>query len=213
MSHAPVTKYLSSGPTERKSGDCSGICFNARCRTRPRSGDRREWHYAVRRTIQSSTDNAWVVNAAMACWSASERGVIHTAVEDQAIGWQAPTTRMIGNDGKWKFANGVPPTCDRREHWDEDPDDEDVVADLTDGAAGVTTRTRPSRTLLVRGQYGRRRATLRTTHTETELAARTTRPSRPVQETTCDFLPEQPEQPEQPGKTGIIRQKTDESSG
>ena len=131
MSHAPVAKYL-SGPTERKSGDCSGTCCNARCHTRPRSGDQREWHYAVRRTIESSTDNARLVNAAMACWSASERGAIHTAVEDQAIGWQAPTTRMIGNDGKWKFVNGVPPAFDRREHWDDDSDDDDVT-DLTEG--------------------------------------------------------------------------------
>ena len=47
-------------------------------------------------------------------------------------------TRMIGNDGKWEFTNGVPPTFDRGEHWEEDSDDDDV-ADLADGAAGATT--------------------------------------------------------------------------
>ena len=78
---------------------------------------RREWHSAVRKALEDSTDNALVVSAAIAFWSASDRGVIHTAVEDQAIGWQAPTTRMIGNDGKWAFAaNGSPPTFDRREY-------------------------------------------------------------------------------------------------
>ena len=99
---------------------------------------RREWHSAMRKTLEGCTDNARVVNAAMACWSASDRGVIHTAVEDQAIGWQVPTTRMIGNDCKWEFANGVPPTFDQREHWDEDSDDDDGT-DTTDGAADATT--------------------------------------------------------------------------
>ena len=47
---------------------------------------RREWHSAVRRTLESSTDNARVISAAMACWSTSDRGVIHTAVEDEPIG-------------------------------------------------------------------------------------------------------------------------------
>ena len=70
---------------------------------------RREWHSAVRRTLESSTDNARVINAAMACWSTSERGVIHTAVEDELSGWLAPTTRLVGNDGKWEFADGTPP--------------------------------------------------------------------------------------------------------
>ena len=69
---------------------------------------RREWHSAVRRALESFTDNARVANAAMACWSTPGRGVIHTAVEDQAIGWQAPTTRMIGNGGKWGFVGGTP---------------------------------------------------------------------------------------------------------
>ena len=32
-------------------------------------------------------------------------------------GWQAPTTRLVGNDGKWEFVGGVHPTFDRREHW------------------------------------------------------------------------------------------------
>ena len=126
----------------------------------------REWHSAMRRTIESCTDNARVANAAMACWSTSERGVIHTAVEDQAIGWQAPTTRMIGNDGKWEFANGVPPpTFDRREHWDEDSDDDDV-ADLTDGEADVTTDATESNTAgqrtAFRSRVARRRTTSRT---------------------------------------------------
>ena len=70
---------------------------------------RREWHSAMRKALEDFTDNARVDNAAMACWSASDRGVIHTAVEDQAIGWQVPTARMIGNDGKWEFANCAPP--------------------------------------------------------------------------------------------------------
>ena len=74
----------------------------------------------------------------MACWSTSDRGAIHTTVEYELIGWQAPTTRMIGNGGKWEFVGGTPPTFDRREHWDVDSDD-DEVTDLTDGAAGVTT--------------------------------------------------------------------------
>jgi len=52
----------------------------------------------------------------MACWSTSERGVIHTAVEDELSGWLAPTTRLVGNDGKWEFADGTPPTFDRCEH-------------------------------------------------------------------------------------------------
>ena len=89
----------------------------------PLEAERREWHSAARRALESFTNNARVINAAMACWSTSDRGVIHTAVEDQAIGWQAPTTRMIGNGGKWEFADGVPPTFGRREHWDEDSDD------------------------------------------------------------------------------------------
>ena len=50
----------------------------------------------------------------------------------------APTTRMIGNDGKWEFVDGVPPTFDRHEHWDVDSDDDDVT-DLTDGATYITT--------------------------------------------------------------------------
>ena len=45
---------------------------------------------------------------------------------------------MIGNDGKWEFTNEVPPTFDRREHWEEDSDDEDTT-DLTDGVADATT--------------------------------------------------------------------------
>ena len=94
---------------------------------------------AVRKTLEDCTDNARVANAAMTCWSKSNRGVIHTAVEDQTVGWQAQTTRMIGNDGKWEFvANGAPPTFDRREYWDEDSDD-DGVTDLTDGATDATT--------------------------------------------------------------------------
>ena len=52
-------------------------------------------------------------------------------------GWQAPTTRLVGNDGKWEFADGISPTFDRCEHWEEDSDDGDVV-DLTDGATDVT---------------------------------------------------------------------------
>ena len=101
---------------------------------------RREWHSAVRKTREDCAGIARVVNAAMvACWSTSERGVIHTAVEDQAVGWQAPTAHTIGNDGKWEFvANNAPPTFDRRAYWDEDSDD-DGVADLTDGAADATT--------------------------------------------------------------------------
>ena len=48
---------------------------------------RREWHSAVRRTHESFTDNARVIiNAAMACWSKPDRGVIHTAVEDEPSG-------------------------------------------------------------------------------------------------------------------------------
>ena len=103
---------------------------------------RREWHSAMCKTLEGCTDNARVINAAMECWSASDRGVIHTAVKDQAIGWQVPTTRMIGNDGKWKFSNGSPPfTFDRREHWDKNSgdDDDDDVMDLMDGAADATT--------------------------------------------------------------------------
>ena len=69
---------------------------------------RREWHSAVRRTLESFTDNARVINAAMACWSTSDRSDFHTAVEDEPIGWQAPTTRMIGNDGKWELIDGTP---------------------------------------------------------------------------------------------------------
>ena len=38
------------------------------------------------RDVEGCTDNAQVANAAMGCWSTSDRGVIHTAVEDQAIG-------------------------------------------------------------------------------------------------------------------------------
>ena len=70
---------------------------------------RREWHSAVRRTLESSTDNARVISAAMACCSRSARGVIHPAVEDELSGWLAPTTRLVGNDGKWEFADGTPP--------------------------------------------------------------------------------------------------------
>jgi hypothetical protein len=60
----------------------------------------------------------------MACWSASERDAIHTAVEDESGGWQAPTARLVGNDGKWEFTDGTPPTFDRGEHWEEDSDDD-----------------------------------------------------------------------------------------
>ena len=98
----------------------------------------REWHSAVRRALESSTDNVRVINAAMACWSTLDRGAIPTAVEDELIGWQAPTTRMIGNGGKWEFVDGIPPTFDRREHWGVDSCD-DEVTDLTDGAADATT--------------------------------------------------------------------------
>ena len=77
---------------------------------------RREWHSAVRRTLESSTDNARVINAVMACCSTSGRGVIHTAVEDESNGWQAPTTRLVGSDGKWEFVGGIHPSFDRREY-------------------------------------------------------------------------------------------------
>ena len=53
---------------------------------------RREWHSAVRRTLGSSTDNARVINAAMAFWLTPERGVIHTAVKDELSGWLARYT-------------------------------------------------------------------------------------------------------------------------
>ena len=99
---------------------------------------RREWHSAVRRTPESSTDNARVINAATACRSTSDRGVIHTAVEDESSGWQAPTTRLVGNHGKWEFTDGIPPTFDRGEHWEEDSDDGDVT-DLTDETTDVVT--------------------------------------------------------------------------
>ena len=59
-------------------------------------------------------------------------------MENQAVGWQAPATRMIGNGGKWEFTNGISPTFDRREHWEEDSDDDDAT-DLTDGVDDVTT--------------------------------------------------------------------------
>ena len=59
-------------------------------------------------------------------------------MEDESIGWQPPTTRMIGNDGKWEFTDGIPPTFDRGEHWGEDSDDDDVT-DLTDEATAVVT--------------------------------------------------------------------------
>ena len=44
----------------------------------------------------------------------------------------------MGNDGKWEFTDGTPPTFDRGEHWGMDSDDDDVT-DLTDGATGVIT--------------------------------------------------------------------------
>ena len=56
---------------------------------------------------------------------------------DESDGWQAPTTRLVGNDGKWEFVGGIHPTFDRREYWEDDSDDDDVT-DLTDGAADVT---------------------------------------------------------------------------
>ena len=68
---------------------------------------RREWHSAVRRALESFTDNARVINAAIVCWSTSDRGAIHTALEDELAGWQAPTS-MIGNAGKWEFVDGTP---------------------------------------------------------------------------------------------------------
>ena len=43
---------------------------------------------------------------------------------------------MVGNDGKWEFVGGIPPTFDRREYWEDDSDDGDVT-DLTDGATDV----------------------------------------------------------------------------
>ena len=74
----------------------------------------------------------------MACWSTSDRGAIHTALEDESGGWQAPTTaRLVGNDGKWEFVDGVHPTFDRREHWEDDSDDDDVT-DLTDETTDAT---------------------------------------------------------------------------
>ena len=63
----------------------------------------------------------------------SDRGFIHTALEDEPNGWQAPAMRLVGNDGKWGFVGGTPPTFDRREYWEDDSDDGDVT-DLTDGA-------------------------------------------------------------------------------
>ena len=59
-------------------------------------------------------------------------------MEHEAIGWLAPTTRMIGNGGKCEFVDGVPPTFGRREHWGMDSDDDDVT-DLTDEATAITT--------------------------------------------------------------------------
>ena len=73
----------------------------------------------------------------MACWSTSDRCVIHTAVEDESSGWLAPIARLVSNDGKWEFTDGIPPTFDRGEHWEEDSDDDDVT-DLTDGATDAT---------------------------------------------------------------------------
>ena len=68
---------------------------------------------------------------------------IHTAVvEDESNGWQAPTTRLVGNDGKWEFVGGIHPTFDRREYWEDDSDDDDVT-DLTDGAQVETVLWHP----------------------------------------------------------------------
>ena len=86
------------------------------------------------------TDNVRVINAAMARWSTSDRGVIHTAVEDESDGWQAPTARLVGNGGKWEFVGGVHPAFDRREHWRGDSDDGDVT-DLPDETTDVTAET------------------------------------------------------------------------
>ena len=60
--------------------------YMLRCTLPHETKVRREWHSAVRRTLGSFTDNARVINAAMACWSTSDRGVIHTAEEDESIG-------------------------------------------------------------------------------------------------------------------------------
>ena len=111
-----------------------------RCTLAPETKVRRDWHLAVRNTLERSTDNARVINAAMACWSTSDRGVIHTALEDESAGWQAPTTRLVGNDGKWEFVDGNHPTFDRREHWGDDSDD-DGVTDLTDVTTDATAET------------------------------------------------------------------------
>ena len=43
----------------------------------------------------------------------------------------------MGNDGKWEFVGGIHPAFDRREHWEDDLDDDDVT-DLTDGTTDFT---------------------------------------------------------------------------
>ena len=107
----------------------------------------------MRKTLERSTDNARVIDAAMACWSTSDRGAIHTAVEDESGGWQAPTTRLVGNDGKWEFVGGVHPTFDRREHWEDDSDDDDVT-DLTDETTDATAETDAAAATKVRTAKG-----------------------------------------------------------
>ena len=89
----------------------------------------------------------------MACWSTSDRGVIHTALEDESGGWQAPTTRLVGNDGKWEFVGGIHPTFDRREHWGDDSDDDDVT-DLTDVTTDATAETDAAAATKVRTAKG-----------------------------------------------------------
>ena len=89
----------------------------------------------------------------MACWSTSDRGVIHTALEDESGGWQAPTTRLVGNDGKWEFVDGNHPTFDRREHWGDDSDDDDVT-DLTDVTTDATAETDAAAATKVRTAKG-----------------------------------------------------------
>jgi len=96
---------------------------------------RKRWYGAVDNVIATATDDAYVRDAIMACWSSDSNGWIHTAADDQDNRWRNPSIKDAG-DGHWEFdATGSPPTFDAAAHWDCDTDDE--VEDLTSDAETV----------------------------------------------------------------------------
>ena len=74
-------------------------------------------------------------------------GYIRTAVEDQTTSWQAPATAISADGGSWRFADdGVQPTFDKNEYWNDTDGDSDVAyTSNEDEPRNRVTHPRPKR--------------------------------------------------------------------